>query len=401
MKTALIFFKRSEENFDSTYFGEVINAFISGNILIHAVEVLSDTDDLGFKRRLGDFRNTFENLIVIAEGASFDLKQVVCDDADTELCDNENARKFVDAVCKASGTEMVEDYCLLPIDATLIPNVNGAYQGFMMEDKDFSLVVLPSDVKQIKVMCDGYVVPYFESKYGVHYERLTLKYFGDVNVLKSTLEDATAECKCSLKYYIDTKYGDSTVKLIFSDVEDKSCMNDTVRFIVSRLKENLYAEFDTTLEERLFDLLKLRNVKISVAESFTGGRLSSAIIKNSGVSEYFTEGAVTYSNSSKIKRLKVKDEDLKKVGAVSAQVAYQMCAGLLLSGDCDIAISTTGIAGPKSDDSLKPVGLCYIGVGMKNGVHTYRYNFTGSREEITETAKNTALFLAIKKLKNI
>ena len=88
-------------------------------------------------------------------------------------------------------------------------------------------------------------------------------------------------------------------------------------------------------------------------------------------------------------------------GAVSSTVAYQMAAGLLKSGRCDVAIATTGIAGPNSDGTDKPVGLGYIAVGMKDGVHTYRYNFSGSREEIMETAKNTALFLAIKKLKNV
>ena len=78
-----------------------------------------------------------------------------------------------------------------------------------------------------------------------------------------------------------------------------------------------------------------------------------------------------------------------------------MAVGLLKTGKCDLAISTTGIAGPKSDNTAKPVGLCYIGIGMKDGVHTYKYNLSGNREEITETAKNTALFLAIKKLKNL
>ena len=97
----------------------------------------------------------------------------------------------------------------------------------------------------------------------------------------------------------------------------------------------------------------------------------------------------------------MREKDLSSEGAVSSVVAYQMAAGLLKDGDCDIAISTTGIAGPKSDDTDKPVGLCYIAVGMKNGVHTYRYRLSGTREQITETAKNTALFLAIKKLKNI
>ena len=95
-----------------------------------------------------------------------------------------------------------------------------------------------------------------------------------------------------------------------------------------------------------------------------------------------------------------KNEDLKAQGAVSAVVAYQMAVGLLKEG-ADIAVSTTGIAGPKSDDTDKPVGLCYIAVGMKDGVHTYRYKLSGTREEITETAKNTALFLAIKKLKSL
>ena len=71
-----------------------------------------------------------------------------------------------------------------------------------------------------------------------------------------------------------------------------------------------------------------------------------------------------------------------------------------MTGDCDIALSTTGIAGPYSDDSNKPVGLNYIAIGTKEGVHVYKYELKGNREEITETAKNTALFLTIKTLKN-
>jgi nicotinamide-nucleotide amidase len=138
-----------------------------------------------------------------------------------------------------------------------------------------------------------------------------------------------------------------------------------------------------------------------VAESFTGGRVVAEIIKNSGASSFVDEGVVSYSNESKKARLNVKEEDLKKHGAVSSMVAYEMAAGLLKGGRCDLAIATTGIAGPRSDDTAKPVGLNYIAVGMKDGVHTYRYLLKGSREEITETAKNTALFLAIKKLKSI
>ena len=172
-----------------------------------------------------------------------------------------------------------------------------------------------------------------------------------------------------------------------------------MRFLIQELKENIYAEFDTSLSERVFDLLKLKKLKLSVAESFTAGRVASAIISNSGASEFVHEGIVSYSNQSKLSRLNVDKGDLIKNGAVSSVVAYHMAVGLLKTGECDVAISTTGIAGPKSDNTEKPVGLCYIAIGMKDGVHTYKYNLSGNREEITETAKNTALFLTIKKLK--
>ena len=97
---------------------------------------------------------------------------------------------------------------------------------------------------------------------------------------------------------------------------------------------------------------------------------------------------------------KIKEEDLNTVGAVSSKVAYQMALDLLNNG-CDISISTTGYAGPDTDEFGNQLGLYFIGIGMKTGVDVYKYRGSGNREEITETAKNTALFLAIKKLKNI
>ena len=89
------------------------------------------------------------------------------------------------------------------------------------------------------------------------------------------------------------------------------------------------------------------------------------------------------------------------VGAVSDETAYEMATGLIAAGDCDISIATTGLAGPKSDRTELPVGLCYIAVGLKEKVYVYRYRFEGTREEITETAINYALFLAYRQLKNI
>lgn len=400
MKTALVFFRSVEREFDGEYYSKVVGAFRSAGINIDTVEIFDRNDSHSFCERFDSFYDTMENLIIVdGEDRDFDLKELVAEKMETVLVENENARIFLDAVGKNDGVEYSPQYAKLPIESIIIPNIKGAYQGFILDKSGFTVVLVPEEYGQLKPMCDKYVVPYLENKYGIKSKRLLLKYFGDLLTLDDTLSQAENIYE-GLKCNIYRKCGDVSIDLLF-DKQDESARGEVVRFIVGKLKENIYAEFDTTLGERLFDLLRLKNLKVAVAESFTGGRVVSEIIKNPGASAFVDEGIVSYSNESKMERLSVSKADLIKYGAVSSVVAYQMALGLLKEGKCDLAIATTGIAGPKSDDTEKPVGLCYIAVGMRDGVHTYKLNLTGNREEITETAKNTALFLAIKKLKNI
>ena len=113
---------------------------------------------------------------------------------------------------------------------------------------------------------------------------------------------------------------------------------------------------------------------------------------------YF-EGLNTYSNEAKMQRLGVRNMTLHQFGAVSRQTAGEMAEGLIKSGNCDISIATTGIAGPKSDNTSKPVGLVYIAVGTRKDVSVFKYNLKGDRNTITNTAVNLALFHAFKTLK--
>ena len=401
MKTALIFFRAVERSYDGEYYGRVVGAFKSGGIAVDIVEVLSRTDSHAFRIRYEDLKDTVDNLIIVGgEDLSFNLKEIVAESLETVLAENENARVFLDAVSKNDGVEYADSFALMPIEATVVPNIKGAFQGFIVDQGNLTVICLPEEFEQLKPMCDKYVFPYLENKYGIVNNRLVLKYFGAIPVLDDVLSKAESIYQ-GLVCNVYQKHGDVTIDFLFDNEKDDSLRAEVVRYIVGQLKDDIYAEFDTSLGERLFDVLKIRNMRLAVAESFTGGRVVSEVIKNPGASSFVSEGVVSYSNESKIKRLGVEKADLIKHGAVSSVVAYQMAAGLLRGGNCDIAIATTGIAGPKSDDTEKPVGLCYIAVGMKNGVHTYRLNLSGSREEITETAKNTALFLAIKKLKNL
>lgn len=398
MKNGLILFNSSNGVFDGKYIESVTSLFKGAGLGVSRLEVLSFQDDLAFSRSIKDFRDTVDNLVVLcSKKIEFDVKKILSEIFESPLVENENALNFIKAVSN-EPIEEIEKYALMPSDATLIPNLSGVFQGFMLDNREFTLAVLPAEIKEFSLSAEKYVIPYLEKKYELNRKRQTIKYFGDKSKLLSALENARGLVENKFSYVYTETHGDFRVDLLF-DSSDSLDYKTVMRFLIQELKENIYAEFDTSLSERVFDLLKLKKLKLSVAESFTAGRVASAIISNSGASEFVHEGIVAYSNQSKLTRLNVDKGDLIKNGAVSSVVAYHMAVGLLKTGDCDVAISTTGIAGPKSDNTEKPVGLCYIAIGLKDGVHTYKYNLNGNREEITETAKNIALFLTIKKLK--
>ncbi len=203
----------------------------------------------------------------------------------------------------------------------------------------------------------------------------------------------------AITFGITSSFGDGKIEADCPDGISQAETDEILRIMVTSLNAYIYALEDISLEERLFQLLKLRKMKISVAESFTGGGISKKLVGVPGISEVYSEGLTVYSNEAKSLRLGVQKDTLYRFGAVSEETAYQMTEGLLNSGYCDIAVATTGIAGPKSDNTNKPIGLAFIGVGIKGAISVYKYNFTGDREEITNTAINFALYHVFKYLK--
>lgn len=225
-----------------------------------------------------------------------------------------------------------------------------------------------------------------------------LKAFG---ISEDKLENKIASIKSlykNVEIFVERNLLD--VKITFKCLSQADAEGAKKEFVLS-FPENVYAEYDADLQDVLVYILKLGKLKISVAESFTGGNLSARIISVPGASNVFYEGVVAYDSEAKIKRLNVSEEAIRVNKPVSSQVAGEMARGLFDEGKSDIVLSTTGLAGPNTDESGFPVGLCYIAVGTAQGVSVYRYKFEGSRAEITEKGVQTALFLAIKSVKNI
>ena len=150
------------------------------------------------------------------------------------------------------------------------------------------------------------------------------------------------------------------------------------------LAEEICVKGDIPIEEAVGELLVIRRLSIATAESCTGGLLAGRLINYPGISSVFMEGAVTYSNEAKVKRLGVREETLAKYGAVSEEVAKEMAMGIAKEASTDIGISVTGIAGPGGGTLEKPVGLVYVGIYINDKVMVKKYNFQGSRDKIRQ-----------------
>tara|TARA_Y100000741_G_scaffold215658_1_gene164394 strand:- start:390 stop:860 length:471 start_codon:yes stop_codon:yes gene_type:complete len=151
------------------------------------------------------------------------------------------------------------------------------------------------------------------------------------------------------------------------------------------------------LSQKVFKLLNKKKLKISFAESCTGGLLSSSITSISGSSKVFTLGLVTYSNQAKINILKVPKKIIMKYGAVSHETCLSMVKNLNKISKTNISLSITGVAGPKGGTNKKPVGLVYIGIkkGNKNIVKKFLFK-NKKRNSIQKATVNQAFKMILK-----
>ena len=153
------------------------------------------------------------------------------------------------------------------------------------------------------------------------------------------------------------------------------------------------------MEHEIAKLLAGYGLKITTAESCTGGLIAAALVNVPGISEWFEEGYITYSNEAKEKLLGVSHQTLEAFGAVSSQTAEEMARGANRAANPDISIVSTGIAGPDGGTEEKPVGLVYLGCCCQDVVKTKRHQFYGSRQEVRKASVKEALKLVLEMIR--
>ncbi len=300
--------------------------------------------------------------------------------------------------CEYGGVIVVCDVALLPYareQSSLLCQLDGDD----ISRGECLIALLPIGEQGIS-LATRLVLPEIDRLRRKRYSRMVLRAVGvPAQKLNELLEEAQKLSGDQIVYNVCERDLNVRIEAVYDSNTPKMLADDVLRILASGLQEYLYATEDVDLAARLVDALKLHRLKVATAESFTGGGVGREIVKISGASAVFYEGLNTYDNGSKEGRLGVSPYTLKSHGAVSDEVAYEMAAGLLQGGKCDLSIATTGIAGPLSDNTQKPVGLCYIAIGTKERVRVYRYHLNGDRERITNSAISLALFHAYQEIK--
>ena len=282
----------------------------------------------------------------------------------------------------------------VPEGSIVMYNQNGTAPGIIIEENGKILIMLPGPPKEMVPMFDEQVKPFLKSKqeYTLVSRVLRVSELGE-STMESMVRDIIDE---SLNPTVApyAKNNESLLRITArakSNEEAEKLIEPVADEIYRRLGDNIYAEGETNISQVVAKALLESGKTISVSESCTGGLLASAFIDNSGISEVFMEGAVTYSNEAKMNRLGVKKETLDSFGAVSEQVAMEMAEGIAKTARTNIGMSTTGVAGPDGGTEEKPVGLVYIGLYIDGKIVAKKFNFAGSRERIRSRAVAAAL----------
>ena len=276
----------------------------------------------------------------------------------------------------------------------LDPSIRAA--GYVLVHRGVPLFFLPGVPEQLRHHVINQVVPRLRRLLprALAVRHKLFKVFGRAETELSRLLEAKDLGPVRLGYYPVHPEVHVSLTVQGKDEEEvDGAFHRAVRAVRGLLGEDLVAEDSEELEDVLGALLTERGARLAVAESCTGGRISSRITRVPGASEWFEQGAVTYSNRSKSLWLGVSPETIRRCGAVSRETAEAMALGVREAAGADYGISVTGIAGPGGGTARKPVGTVFIGLAAPEGSAVKRLRLSGTRHQIQSEAAEAALDL--------
>ncbi|HEV2358760.1 MAG TPA: competence/damage-inducible protein A [bacterium] len=286
---------------------------------------------------------------------------------------------------------------MLPRGARMIPNTRGSAPGVILEHAGKTVVFTPGVPREMRGMIEDHVVPYLRAR-GLAGDDVIRSRIVRVAMGESLVEDRLrdlmrAGTNPTIAPYAHT--GECHLRLTAHGQENvvDGLLDETELAIRERLGRAIYAVGDQTLEETVARLLAAARMTIAVAESCTAGLIAHRLTRTPGASVYLDGGVIAYSNAAKSRWLGVPPDLITRHGAVSREVAGAMADGARAHAETDLAIATTGIAGPSGGAPDKPVGLVFLALAHAGGteVREMRYGTEPGRQGIQYLASQTAL----------
>ncbi|MFT3919113.1 CinA family nicotinamide mononucleotide deamidase-related protein [Cloacibacterium sp.] len=256
-------------------------------------------------------------------------------------------------------------------------NHNGTAPSLMVEENGKIAICLPGVPYEVKPLIKNQIVPFFQKKFEQNF--IVTRIISVVNFPESLLSETIESWELALPENISLSYLPiaNRVKLrLTATGKNEEILNQQLNEEITKLRplvqDNVISENGDSIEEILHDLLISKNLTISTAESCTGGELSHLITSVSGSSQYFLGGICTYQTQKKIEILGVSEDLIKEKTVVSEEVAQAMSLGCQKLFKTDISLSTTGVAGPNSDEFESEIGTVFYSVRIKNFEKTFK-----------------------------
>lgn len=318
---------------------------------------------------------------------------------------DESALETLKALFKGYGKVMAKSnikQAYRPSEASMITNNNGTAPGIHILKENTHFILLPGPPRELIPMFEEEVKPILEK---LSEEVITSRIFKLVGIGESDLVSIIGHI---MDHSINPRIAPyASLGLVNIRLTAKTSRADEGAILIQKTTDELMPyikPYCFTYEKQLFEeviieILKEQKSTIAVAESCTGGLLSSRLINVSGASSVYKNGFITYANEAKVKWLEVEAELIEKNGAVSQEVAKAMAEGVKNVSNTTFGIGITGIAGPGGGGEDKPVGTVYIGIATPERTYVTHYQFNGNRQKIRDYSAQNALLELYKIIK--
>ncbi len=309
----------------------------------------------------------------------------------------EHMRRLFETVGRVMPDNNIKQ-ALFPETAEVIPNPLGTAPGFRMpvlvKDHTAHLVVMPGVPREMKPMFENEVAPWIRSNRGSD-KIFATRIFQTFGISESGLDQSVAglirpeEAKVGFR----ASFPQISMKVMVEDAPGRAeqRLEELSERVRGRVGEFIYAEGERSMEEVIGELFTEKGLKLALAESCTGGLIGHRITNVAGSSNYFCGDFVTYSNDLKVGLLGVLEATLKDFGAVSVECVREMAAGARAAAGVDVAIATSGVAGPAGGTAEHPVGTVCVALDAETVKAARRFNLRGNREWVKLLTSQVAL----------